>query len=113
MKITKKNTFCVLMENHELCVCHVHTLQVVGRTERTVLCIAIELNIVYFRHIKLVQFTYIGPYSNLQMCTHAVGRNDRAISHSRVDVHICIIFCATTNCAALYILKLCYMVYFR
>ena len=70
------------------CVCAMYTLQAVGRTERTVLCIAIELNIVYFRHIKLVQFTYIGPYSNLQMCTHAVGRNDRAISHSRVAVHI-------------------------
>ena len=70
-------------------MCHVHTLQAVGRTERTVLCIAIELNIVYFRHIKLVQFTSIGLYSNLQMCTrHAVGRNDRAISHSRVAVHI-------------------------
>ena len=25
----------------------------------------------------------------------------------------CIIFCATTNCAALYILKYCYMMYFR
>ena len=50
MKI-KKNTVCVLMANYELCVCHVHTLPAVGRTERTVLCIAIELNIVYFRHI--------------------------------------------------------------
>ena len=52
MKITKKCTFCVLMAYHELCVCHVHTLRTVGRTERTVLCIAIEWNIVYFRDIK-------------------------------------------------------------
>ena len=27
----------------------------------------IELNIVYFRHIKQVQFTYIGPYSKLRV----------------------------------------------
>ena len=59
---------CVDGEPVVVCVCAIYTLQA-GRNERTVLCIAIEWNIVYFRHIKLVQFTYIGAYSNLQMCT--------------------------------------------
>ena len=56
MKITKKCTFCVLMANHELCVCHIYATS--SWTEQAncimyyVLCIAIEWNIVYFRHIK-------------------------------------------------------------
>ena len=76
------------MANHELCVCHIYTLQAVGRNERTVLCIAIELNIVYFRHINRYN-SPISVHIATYRCVHATGSwKEWAISHSPVAVHI-------------------------